>query len=80
MSKSVQTTSSFEDCLYLKLSYFLYHNLILFSEKNYKKKAQMIDQKHWLKLLRYFATILRKTVGLGLEKSWTDLLGLLGFY
>ena len=31
-------TSSFENCLYFKFTMFsLYHNLILFLEKNYKK-------------------------------------------
>ena len=47
--------------MYLKLTYFLYHNLILFSEKNYKKQAQM--------LLRYFAIQFSEIIGLGLEKS-----------
>ena len=35
------TTSSLENCMYLKLTYFLYQNLSLFSEKNYKKQVQM---------------------------------------
>ena len=36
--------------MYLKLSYFLYHNLILFSEKNYKKQVQMFYQNYSLAL------------------------------
>ena len=44
-----QATSSFENCMYLKLTYFLHHNLILFPEKNYKKQAQMFYQKTNLK-------------------------------
>ena len=39
MSKSEyilgQKTCSFKNCMYLKLAYFLYHNLIFFSGKNY---------------------------------------------
>ena len=27
--------------MYLKLTYFLYHNLKLFAEKNYKNQGQM---------------------------------------
>ena len=34
----------------LKLTYFLYHNLILFSGKNCKKQAQMLYQNHSLAL------------------------------
>ena len=39
-----QTRFSFENCMYLKSSYCLYRNLIIFSEKNYKKQAQMFYQ------------------------------------
>ena len=35
--------------MYLKLTYF-FVNLILFSEKNYKKQAQMFSQNHSLVL------------------------------
>ena len=35
--------------MYLKLKYFLYHKLKLFSEKNYKKLAQIFN--HSLALL-----------------------------
>ena len=34
--------------MYLKLTYFLYRNLILFLEKNYKKPAEMLYQNHTL--------------------------------
>ena len=34
----------------LKLAYFLYHNLILFSERNYKIQAQIFYQNHSLAL------------------------------
>ena len=34
--------------MYLKLTYFLYDNLMLFLEKNYKKQAQMIYPNHSL--------------------------------
>ena len=34
--------------MYLKLTYFLNHNLILFSEKNYQKQAEMFYQNHSL--------------------------------
>ena len=37
-------------CLYLKLTYFIYDSIILFSEKNYKKQAQMVYQNHLLVL------------------------------
>ena len=43
-------TTSFENSMYLKLTYFLYHNLILFSENTYKKEAQMCYQNHSLAL------------------------------
>ena len=36
--------------MYLKLTYFLYHNLILFSEMNHKRQAQMFYQNHSLLL------------------------------
>ena len=46
MSKSENilssTTSFCENCMYLKLTYFLFHNLKLFSEKSYKKQAQVL--------------------------------------
>ena len=35
---------------YLKLTYFLYQNLTIFSDKNYKKQAQMFHQNHSLVL------------------------------
>ena len=59
--------SSFENCMYLKLSYSLQHNIILFSENNYKKQAQMFYQKC------FFNSILKKITGLGLEIiiQWT---------
>ena len=38
------TTSSFENWMYLKFTVFLYHSLKSFSEKNYKKKAQIFNQ------------------------------------
>ena len=38
----------FENCMYLKLIYFHYHNLTLSSEKNYKKQAQMFNQNYSL--------------------------------
>ena len=43
MSKSehmFRQTTSFENCIYLKSIYFLYHNLILFSEQNYQKQTR----------------------------------------
>ena len=67
--------------MHLKLPYFLHHNLIRFSEKNYKKQAQMFYQNHSLTLyaVQIFCNlILRKIIGLELEKSQTVLLGLLG--
>ena len=30
---------SFKNCMYSKLTYFIYHNLVLFSKKNYKQQA-----------------------------------------
>ena len=67
--------------MYLKLSYFHYQNLILLSEKNYKKQAQMFYQNHSLTLYTteiFCNSILRKIIGLGLEKSQTTLLVVLG--
>ena len=32
--------------MYLELTHFLCQNLMLFSEKNYKKQAQMFYQNH----------------------------------
>ena len=39
--------------MYLKLSYFLYHNLILSSEKNYKKQTQMLYQNQSLDTVQF---------------------------
>ena len=36
--------------MYLKLRYFLYHNLILFPEKKYKNQAQIFYQNYPLAL------------------------------
>ena len=47
--------------MYLKLSYSFYHNLILFSQKNYKKQAEMFYQNH---SLTYFAIELKKALDL----------------
>ena len=53
--------------MYLKLSYFLYHNLILFSEKNYKKQTQIFYQNYSTMLYTvdiFCNSILRKIIQL----------------
>ena len=75
--------SSFENCMYLEWLYFLKYtnmqNIILFSEKNYKKQEKMLFTKIIHKRLNEFMFyfFLRKIIGLGLKKSWTALLDLL---
>ena len=67
--------------MYLKLSYFLCHKLILLLEKNSKKEEQIFYQNHSLMLYIveiFCSSILKKIIGLELEKSQTALLGLLG--
>ena len=67
--------------MYLKLTYFLDHSLILFSEKNFKKQAHMFYQSHSLGLhtVQIFCNLILKNhwiwTMLGLEKSRTALLG-----
>ena len=62
--------------MYLKFLHFLSHNLILFSEKNYKKQAKMFYQNHSEALhcrdILQFDFRINRTK---LEKSRTALLG-----
>ena len=62
--------------LRLKLMYFLYHNLILFSEKNYKKQVQMFYQNNSLGLqtAKFCSLILRNYR----TRTWKILDGLTG--
>ena len=39
--------------MYLNLTHFYFHNLILFSEKNNKKQTKMFNQNHSLALAAY---------------------------
>ena len=34
-------TSAFKNCMYIELTWYLYHYLILFSQNSYKKEAQI---------------------------------------
>ena len=58
----------------LKLACFLYHKLILFSQKNYKKQAQMFYQNHSLALytVEIFCNSIYHT-GLGLTLEYNGL-------
>ena len=53
--------------MYLKSTYF--HNLVFFSDKNYKKQAQMFYQNHSLALRTdyIFCNLVLRNVVLGLE-------------
>ena len=58
--------------MYFKLTYFLYHNFISFSEKNDKKQEQMFYQNHSLALhtLEIFFNVALNLKNLGLP-CWT---------
>ena len=59
-----QTRSSFESCMYLKMTYFLYHSFKLFSEKNYKEQAQSFNHSLALLTVEIFFNLI-------LGNSWT---------
>ena len=88
--------SSFGKCMYLKLTFFLYHNLILFSERIIDQ-AQMFSQNHSfvlhtigiscnLTLRNHWTWTFPKLgitlwyIGLGLKNIWTTLLDSYWFY
>ena len=50
--------------MYLKLTYFLYHNFKLFSEKNYKKQAQFFNHSLVLLKVDIFCNLI-------LRNAWT---------
>ena len=55
--------------MHLKLMFFIYHNLILFSEKNYQKQAQIFYQNNSLALhtsFEIFCSLILKN-----HWSWT---------
>ena len=65
----------FENCMYLELTWYRYHYLILFLQKNYKKEAQMFYQNHSLALHTVAVDIFCKPIFRN-HWTWTWHLGL----
>ena len=64
----VQVLVRFIKYAYLELTWYLYHYLILFSQKKYKKEAQMFYQNHSLLLHTVAVEIFCKPI---LRNHWT---------
>ena len=67
---------SFENCMYLKLTRFLYHNLILFSEKkNYEKASANVLSKSFISVTQSWDIlqfIFKKLLGFDLKNLGLD--------